>query len=272
MEHRAIMTILAVDNLSTSSSFYKQVFGWAMVVEVPVYVEFELPDGNRLALYQRSAMARNTEVEPRPSAPDQITATELYLRVEDLESCTARLQDAGARTLSSPRVRDWGDKVGYFADPDGNILAVTSGPENTPNTPNLHQLAERWLLPWQGKGTDLLDSLHAECFVDHSPAGRAATTAGFKQGIIDLYSSFPDFYGRADDIIVDKSTGKVTIIWTATGTHSGSFLGVPPSGRKVKFSGIEVLKFENGQITERWGEWDGLNLLEQLSGIVSAAE
>ena len=52
--------------------------------------------------------------------------------------------------------------------------------------------------------------------------------------------------------------------WAAVGTHRGAYLGAEPTGRRVTFKGIEVIRVRDGRIAERWGEWDGLELLGQL--------
>jgi uncharacterized glyoxalase superfamily protein PhnB len=48
----------------------------------------------------------------------------LYLYPDDLEAAIDRLVAAGARPLSSIALRDWGDEVAYFADPDGTVIAL----------------------------------------------------------------------------------------------------------------------------------------------------
>ncbi|MBK7188514.1 MAG: ester cyclase [bacterium] len=52
--------------------------------------------------------------------------------------------------------------------------------------------------------------------------------------------------------------------WTAVGTHRGAYLGAEPTGKRITFKGIEVIRVRDGRITARWGEWDGLDLLGQL--------
>lgn len=118
------LVILAVDDLARSVDFYQAAFGWEIAVDVPVYVEFALPEGMRLGLYARDGFARNTGQAPlgRPAAGT--TATELYLHPEDVEHTLARLIDAGAVLLSPLQERDWGDDAAYLADPDGNVLVV----------------------------------------------------------------------------------------------------------------------------------------------------
>ncbi|MGC4116015.1 MAG: VOC family protein [Myxococcales bacterium] len=124
MTARHVLTILAVGDLARARTFYREAFGWRQPVDVPVYAEFELPGGMRLGLYQREGFARNTGQAPAVTPPGAISATEIYLHVDDLPAAVARVQAAGAKLLSPMAKRDWGDEAAYFADPDGNVLVV----------------------------------------------------------------------------------------------------------------------------------------------------
>jgi predicted ester cyclase len=64
--------------------------------------------------------------------------------------------------------------------------------------------------------------------------------------------------------VIDDSQGKVTIRWTSTGTHRGEFAGIAPTNRVITFHGIEIIRVKDGQIAERWGEWDGEAIFAQL--------
>jgi steroid delta-isomerase-like uncharacterized protein len=126
-------------------------------------------------------------------------------------------------------------------------------------------IAQRWIEQgWQKGDASMVDELHAADFVDHDAAGRAADRAGFKAGILELYAAFPDLYAVIEDLVVDAAAGKVAVRWSATGTHRGAFMGVPPTGRRIIFRGIEIIRVEDERIVERWGEWDGIDLLRQL--------
>jgi len=130
---------------------------------------------------------------------------------------------------------------------------------------NLTIIANRWIeIGWQKGNVDALDSLHAPDFVDRDPSGRRSDLAGFKQGILDLYAAFPDFYTEIENLVVDETSQQVAIKWKSTGTHRGEFMGFSPTGNQIQFSGIEIIRIEKGLITERWGEWDGIDLLQQL--------
>jgi predicted ester cyclase len=108
--------------------------------------------------------------------------------------------------------------------------------------------------------------MYAPAFVDlSSPYGERGTREQNVQGIRALYAAFPDFHTEIDDLIVDVDAGKVAIRWSATGTHQGEFLGVDPTGRQIGFNGIETLRIVDGFIVERTGEWDGIEILRQIS-------
>lgn len=121
---RLLMVVFAVDDLPAARRFYGEAFGWEVNLDVPVVTKFAIPGGGELMLYVRSGFAVNTGQEPALAPPAGTTATELYLHTDDLDAAIARLEAAGARLLSPRAPRDWGDEAAYYADPDGNVLAV----------------------------------------------------------------------------------------------------------------------------------------------------
>jgi predicted ester cyclase len=129
----------------------------------------------------------------------------------------------------------------------------------------IRRLVIRWIEEgWQRGRDGVVDELHAPEFVDHDAAGRRPDREGFKQGIRDLYAAFPDFEARIEDLLVDATRSEAAVRWTGSGTHRGPYLGAAPTGRRVRFKGIEIVRFDGGWIVERWGEWDGIDLLAQL--------
>lgn len=130
---------------------------------------------------------------------------------------------------------------------------------------DLRALVRTWIEDgWCRGDGGVVDRLHAPGFVDHDPGGRTPDNAGFKAGIARLYAAFPDLTATVEDLVVDGGAGTVAVRWTAAGTHRGAYLGAAPTGRTVRFKGIEILRVRDGRIAERWGEWDGIDLLEQL--------
>ena len=52
--------------------------------------------------------------------------------------------------------------------------------------------------------------------------------------------------------------------WTFRATHLGEFNGLAPTGRRVEFNGIDVVKVRDGRIAEIWHVEDMARMLDQL--------
>lgn len=103
--------------------------------------------------------------------------------------------------------------------------------------------------------------------VVHAPPlpGAAPGVEGAKQVVTMFRTAFPDLKVVIEDLIADSD--KVVQRWTAHVTHQGQLLGIPPTGRQVTLTGINIFRFAGGKIVERWGELDTLGILQQL-GVV----
>ena len=122
-----VHVILGVADAQRSAAFYESVFGWTRnpaVAHYSNYVELRQGDDGWLGLYERDGFARSAGADVVATANGHQTATEIYVRVDDVQPLIERLGAAGARPLSPLAPRDWGDEAAYFADPDGNVVAV----------------------------------------------------------------------------------------------------------------------------------------------------
>jgi len=63
---------------------------------------------------------------------------------------------------------------------------------------------------------------------------------------------------------------KVVSRLTVHGVHQGDFQGIPPTGKAVMQTGIDILHLAGGKVIERWGEFDNLGLMQQL-GVIPAS-
>ena len=117
---------------------------------------------------------------------------------------------------------------------------------------------------WDVEAPDgLIDEIYAPDVVDHNPQpGQSAGIDGVKM-IIGLYHAvFPDLRVTNDDMLVEGNRG--TLRWSATATHEGDQLGIPATHRTVRLTGIDIVRIEHGQVVERWGESNGLEMMQQL--------
>src|SRR6476469_4650826 len=116
----------------------------------------------------------------------------------------------------------------------------------------------------QGGGNfDLFDELFADDFLDHTPQpGRTPDKAGARELYRALRAAFPDFHADIHWQIADGD--HVTTYKTYHGTHRGEFLGVPPTGRKIQFETVDVMRVRNGKIAGHWGVANLFSLLQPL--------
>ena len=99
--------------------------------------------------------------------------------------------------------------------------------------------------------------------VDHDPApGQGRGPAGFEHFFKELHTAFPDLHITGDQVVADEDS--IALAYTMTGTQKGDFLGFPPTGKSVKVRGVQISKFANGKLVERWGSSDQLGMLQQL--------
>lgn len=77
-----------------------------------------------------------------------------------------------------------------------------------------------------------------------------------------LFQGFSDIYQSLEDILAEGD--KVVYRTTITGTHTGEFLGMPPTGKSIRMNDFTLLKISSGQIVEMWYDCNLLAMLGQL--------
>jgi predicted enzyme related to lactoylglutathione lyase len=121
-----VQVIFAVADLPRALAFYERAFDWPRNdrIDYGNYVELLPPDGGALGLYERAGYAETVGAGPVELRDGQVAPAYLYVRVEDVDNAVERIASAGGRPLSPLRSRAWGERAAWFADPDGNVIAV----------------------------------------------------------------------------------------------------------------------------------------------------
>ena len=119
---------------------------------------------------------------------------------------------------------------------------------------------------WGEGNADLADELIAADVIEHTPfPAQTPGLAGHKQVLTLFRSAFPDLTVVVEDVAAD---GDLTSLrWNGTGTHKGALMGIPPTGKTVHITGMDMLRFEDGKIKERWAEVNAFSLMQQLGVI-----
>ena len=139
---------------------------------------------------------------------------------------------------------------------------------------------------WSASGT------HQERFLDFPPTGNQMAMTGIEfdrvvDGKIDeawvsyhlftdstldpdrvkrvlamMNSAFPDL--RVDQADSVTEGDKVAFRWIMSGTHHGELMGIAPTGERIVVMGMDIVRIEDGEILDYWGEFDVTGLLRQL--------
>ena len=113
----------------------------------------------------------------------------------------------------------------------------------------------------------VVDELTDRNLVEHEPLppGFKPGIEGVKQLITMLRTGFPDLQVAVNDLV--SQGDKVWARATFTGTHKGLFQNIPPTGKRVAFEAMDIVRFSGGRAAEHWGVTDNIGLLTQLGAI-----
>jgi steroid delta-isomerase-like uncharacterized protein len=128
-------------------------------------------------------------------------------------------------------------------------------------------LMRRWYEEvFNQKNIAAIDEFVAPNVVDHLvPPGMPGGIEGTRQGVNMYLTAFPDLHLTIEDMIAEGD--KVVDRQTARGTHQGAFMGIPPTGKQVTVTAMNISRIADGKIVEHWVELDTLGMLQQL-GVV----
>lgn len=130
------------------------------------------------------------------------------------------------------------------------------------------QLIRRWFEEvWNQQRAEAVNELMAPDAVGHGLGDSSAALHGpaaFRQVHARFCGAFPDLHIQVEDVIVegDRSAARLTV----TGTHRGDHLGFPATGRPVRFSGMLLARWRDGQLVEGWSEFNFASMMQQLQG------
>jgi len=114
-----------------------------------------------------------------------------------------------------------------------------------------------------------IDEFLAPNFVEREvlPPGTPSGREGVKQLTMMFRTAFPDFNVSIDDMIAEDD--KIVARTTWSGTQKGEFMGIPPSGKRVSFDVIDIIRISEGKGVEHWGVMDSSAMMQQL-GVIPA--
>ena len=136
---------------------------------------------------------------------------------------------------------------------------MNSSPENVVRT----WFNEVWN---QGRAEGIDRMLAADAVAHGLPGGPMRGPQAFRTIFTTFRGAFPDIHITVERTVTESDV--VAAYCRVTGTHTGDSLGVPPTGKRVDFHGMTILRVGDGMIREGWNCFDFLTMYQQL-GVVS---
>ena len=109
----------------------------------------------------------------------------------------------------------------------------------------------------------------AEDYVNHQmsaaapapPPGRSP-----KQATVGFFAArlagIPDLKVAVETTVASNDMVAASFVYT--GTHGGTYFGIAPTGRPLRFTSCDIFRVKNGQCAEHWGMGDIAGVLAQL--------
>jgi catechol 2,3-dioxygenase-like lactoylglutathione lyase family enzyme len=135
MRPRIKVLTLGVGDLERSLAFYRDGMGLptqgivGTEFEGGAVVFFDLNDGLVLALYPKTALAREAQVPVSPPSPSEFAIGHNVNSKQEVDAVLRQAENAGARITDPAHDRFWGGYAGHFQDPDGHLWEVAWNPQ-----------------------------------------------------------------------------------------------------------------------------------------------
>jgi steroid delta-isomerase-like uncharacterized protein len=152
-----------------------------------------------------------------------------------------------------------------------SFLAGASCQQKTDSDKEMKALAEKSIEVWNGGSLSLFDEILSSEYVYHgSDAIDIIGIDAYKENVISIRTGFPDFKVTLNELIITGDKGVVR--WTMTGTNTGPFGELPPTGKKMSVSGVDISHVVDGKISEVWQYYNQAALLIQLGYTITPPE
>ena len=152
-----------------------------------------------------------------------------------------------------------------------SFLAGASCQQKTDSDKEMKALADKTIEVWNGGSLSLFDEILSSEYVYHG--NEAIDIIGidaYKENVTSIRTSFPDFKVTLNELIITGDKGVVR--WTMTGTNTGPFGELPPTGKKMSVSGVNISHVVDGKISEVWQFYNEALFYTQLGFTLTPPE
>ncbi len=122
-----------------------------------------------------------------------------------------------------------------------------------------------WDEIWNKKNLKIVDELLLDNVVIHNFGAVVEGREAWRQSFTPFFTAFPDLKFTVELTIIEGD--RMAVRWAATGTHTGDFRGIAPTGKQINIAGVAIYRVAEGKIVEGWSQPDTLGLLQQIGAI-----
>jgi steroid delta-isomerase-like uncharacterized protein len=128
----------------------------------------------------------------------------------------------------------------------------------------IHEFVNHLFAAWNSHDIEQVEKFYAENYigVDVAQAVPQQGRAGFRSFYTQYLTAIPDFQLIVDDVIADGN--RVAVAWNVCGTHRGTLMNIPPTGKTVTSRGVSMFTVENDRIQQATYIWDLAGLLRNI--------
>ena len=123
------------------------------------------------------------------------------------------------------------------------------------------ELVQNLVDAWNAHDANQVAALYAPDYEeeDIAVADRHRSPIAARATFILYLRAFPDLRLEAEEIVIQGNSAALS--WVLTGTHRGSLMNIPATGRSVRVRGVSLMTMAEGRIKRTSRVWDLAGML-----------
>ncbi len=129
------------------------------------------------------------------------------------------------------------------------------------------EFIHRWFdQVWNSQNEAAIDEMFAQDGVGHGLGSEPIVgPENFKTFHRAFVSAYPDLKVHVEDTVVEGD--KIAVRCRVTGSLSGHGIGVSPTNQPVEFTGMVIVRVQDGKIIEAWNEFNFMEMYKQVGAL-----
>ena len=122
---------------------------------------------------------------------------------------------------------------------------------------------------FDNRNLNAIDDLLVKDAIEHEQPPPGVVKAPGREGVKAICKAYLDAFSPLTATVQDVYRDGDTVITRTVyaGTHTGTFAGIPATGKTFSVEGIDIMRCEGDKLAEHWGQFDAVGMLTQLGAI-----